>query len=177
MGGRNEPPERNGAPEPPERWKPGDRHSASSEPPPEENGLPETKSGALGATSVELTGGDIAEFESARRLVTVSQVSAVVSLLVGGVLLSTVALVCAIVAYRKFDGIASRKEAHPDMQRALRRVGAVAIVFSAVILVINAVALCLLYPVFMERLQAGGFGSLLGGFGSSGGGAGNSTWG
>lgn len=177
MGRQNDSPGRNGAPEPPERWKPdaplhdgGDNAAADAE-------RQHTATGTIASTHVELSGDEIAAFESARRLITISQVAAVVSFIIGGVALSTVALICAAIAYRQLSAIAMAKAEHPEMQSALRRVGFMALALSAVALAVNAIALALLYPVVMDAVQSGGFGSVFGGSGHTGGGSGNSTWG
>ena len=177
MSRRNESPEHNEAPEPPKRWRPDSSSQTQGESPDKAPDQKDSIAGMMGSTRVELTSSEIAAFESARRLVTVSQIAALVSFIIGGVALSAIALICAVVAYRKLDAIAAGKQDHPEMQHALRRVGVMALGLSAVALVINIVALVVLYPVIMNSLQSGGFGSLFGGSGQLGAGGGNSTWG
>ena len=168
MSDRKESPDRGGAPEPPERWKPDESYSRPPEGPTPQNENPDLRTGTIGGTRVELKGGAIHEFESARRLVVVSQVCAIVSFIIGGVMLSSVALVCAGIAFGKLNRIASVMDSAPDAQRALRRIGYMAIGLAVVTLIINIVALVVLYPTLMETMQAASTGTLA---------SGNSTWG
>ena len=176
MGDRNESQSPNGAPEPPKRWKPDSNHM-NTEPSPDRTSDDDTSVGAFGAMRIELKGSEIPMFVSARRLITASQICAIVSFFIGGVLLSSVAVVCALIAHRKLCSIALNKADSPDVQRALRRVGIMAIGLAVVALVVNIAALVLLYPVAMQALQSSDMGSLFAGPNAAGGTAGNSTWG
>ena len=180
MSDRNATPNRGGAPVPPERWRPDEPDPQRPDGPVGPGEDPDTRVGMIGNARVELRGGAIYEFQSARRLITASQVCAIVSFFIGGVFLSAAALVCAAMALGKLNLIASAMDSNPDAQRALRRLGYLAIGLSVVALVINIVALIVLYPMVMEAMQSGSFGSLFGGGstgGASGGSTGNTTWG
>ena len=167
----------NGSPEPPERWKPDTSLPTKQKTQSATPNDPDVRVGIIASTHVELVGPEIAVFESARRLVTASQICAIVSFFIGGVLLSSVAVVCAITAFRKLNSIALGKPSEPAMQAALRKAGYLAIVLAAIALVINIVALIVLYPIAMDALQSGSLSSLFGGLSASGGSTGNSTWG
>lgn len=164
-------------PEPPMRWRP------DAGPAPHTNAKPAVPSnddvriGVIGSTRVELSGSEITTFESARRLITVSQVTAIVSFIFGGVLLSALSIVCACLAYRKLGEIAAGKPANPEMQVAFKRVGIMAIGLAAFAFIANIVALVLLYPMAMEAMQSGDLGSLLSGDTGTRGGKGSVTWG
>ena len=104
----------------------------------------------------------IAEFASARRLVTIAQVMAIVSLLIGGVVLSTAALVVAIMALQKV-----RAHVYTDAQdqltwQLLKRSTTIAIVVAVLALAANVAALIVIYPMLMEAIQSGEYTTLLG---------------
>ena len=121
------------------------------------------------------------EFRSLRRLITLAQVLAIVSLLFGGVLLSAVSIVIAFIAYRKTDsfGLQTGDDA---LHQALRRSAKIAIIVGFIALALNAIALIVLYPVVMDMVQSGDYQSLFGsmqgqGAAPSTSGSGGSTWG
>lgn len=120
------------------------------------------------------------EFRSIRRFVTASQICALVSLVIGGVPLSTVAIVLGLVARSKANGWASNPH-DPNRQAwmLLRRSASIAAIMAAVALVLNAISLAVMYPVMMDMLQNGDLGSLMGGSGATGGSTGGSSsaWG
>ena len=165
------------APEPPSRWrldasyesKPGNTTSQPS------SGA--SISGMMGTTKVVLQGEEALEFQSARRFVTVSQVIALVSLFIGGIFASGVAVACACYAYGKLNRIGQAHPDQPDLLQAFQRTGRMAVGVAVVALAINAVTLVLLYPYVMDMMQSGDFGSLMGTSQSSGSGSGSVTWG
>ena len=99
-------------------------------------------------------------FSSARRLITIAQISALVSLLFGGVVLSTISIIVAIVGYRKLSFIAANYSKEPALQGMIRRPGALAIIMSVFALVLNIISLIAIYPLIMQALQSGDISSL-----------------
>ena len=105
-----------------------------------------------------------------------AQIVALVSLIIGGVFASTVALVLAIISYRKFSGIAGRMQ-DESVVRALKRAGMMAIVMSCVALVLNVVSLIILMPMVMQFVQTGDYSALFGNGPLAGSGSTSTTWG
>lgn len=130
---------------------------------------------AIGKTRFKVSSDEVAEFESARRYIMAAQVIAIISLFIGGMLLSGVALICAIFAYGKLDRLAQRRDDEPEAQRALKRSGIIVIAIAGSALVVNAIAVAVLYPMLANNLQAGNLGSLTTSAPSTIGGS--STWG
>lgn len=103
------------------------------------------------------------ELNSARTLAMVATIGGPVSFIIGGIALSSVALVCAIIALIKTKHVL----ANPDSKftayaRALRQTAFMGIAISAVALVLNVVGVITMMPYLMEALQTGDYSSLLG---------------
>lgn len=153
-------PNQNSYPDPPAGW------NQSSQPPqlnpqrntPQNPDIPDM--GVVGRTVFKLTEQEALTFSSARKFITASQVAAVVSLVIGGVLLSSIAVVLAIIGFRKLNEIARGHTDQIEAHFALRRSGILAIGISVAALIINAVSLIFFYPMVVESLSAGGFGGL-----------------
>lgn len=103
---------------------------------------------------------DALDFSSARRLITIAQITALVSLLFGGVVLSAASIVVAIVGYRKLSLIASNYPHEPALQGMIRRPGALAIIMSVFALVLNIISLIAVYPLILQALQSGDLSTL-----------------
>lgn len=153
-------PGQNSYPDPPAGWNQSNQPSQQSPQgnAPQDPDLPDM--GVVGRTVFKLTDQEAFTFSSARKFITASQVAAVVSLIVGGVLLSSIAVVLAIIGFRKLNDIAQGHTDQIEVHFALRRSGILAIGISAAALIINVVSLIFFYPMVMESLGAGGFGGL-----------------
>ena len=103
------------------------------------------------------------ELKSARTLATVASIAGPVSLIIGGVVLSTVAVVCATIAIVKVKRALS--QADPS-QRAyalsLRRTALLGVVIGLVALVLNAVSVAMILPTLIEAMQTGDYRAILG---------------
>lgn len=118
------------------------------------------------------------EFKSIRRFVTASQITALVSLIIGGVPLSTVAVVLGLIGRSKANGWAlNPNDPNRGIWMQLRRSATVAAIMGAVALALNAISLAMVYPVMMDMLQNGDLGSLTGAGTGSGSGGSSSVWG
>lgn len=168
------------SPEPPPSWK---RPETDYEQPYEQMDRQNTErrneSQQRPSMPHQLSQTDVQLLENARRNISIAQICAIVSLFLGGVVLSTVAVVLAIMGLSKLNAYANTHSLEQDAQRALRRPGMLAVGMCVFALVFNIVSLILFYPVFMEAVQTGNFSGL---FGSGQGGApspgaGSSTWG
>lgn len=165
-------------PEPPIRWNPdANMNAEQGEPEPipaQEKGV----AGVIGSVVVHLdTREEIEGFKSARRFITASQIIAIVSLFFGGILLSALAVVCAVIAYSKLGWVAACHADEPEAQRALKRSGVLAIAVACVALALNAVSALFLYPMVLEAAQTGDLSALFGSSGSTGATGTNTTWG
>lgn len=130
-------------PEPPKRYDPDDHLGSTS---------PEQPHGPDGAS----------EIDSARRLVGISQIMAIASFLIGGIVLSGAALAVATVGYRKTAAAPQGAADGEAYRRAVRRAALAAIAIAAVALAVNVVALIYVYPLVMEALQSGDLNALYG---------------
>lgn len=123
------------------------------------------------------------QLKNARTLLLVAAIAGPVSMIVGGVLLSSVALVCAIVSLIKIRA-AIRIEGHLRESVAHRLTISCVIILGValVALVLNMVNLIIIWPALMEIIESNSFESVLGSLsgtamdGSSASG-GNSIWG
>jgi len=174
---------RSSSPEPPARWKPS---TSSADNPANANREPgntpqkpstTTGMGVIGKTQFQLTGEEANMFMSARRFMLAAQLMAVVSLFIGGILLSSIALICAFFANGKLTALAARHPDDLDVQAAFKRAGKLIIIVAFIALVVNVAALIIFYPMIMNFVQSGDFGSLMGSAGTTAAGSGNATWG
>ena len=100
-------------------------------------------------------------FESGRKFLTAAQVCAIISLFIGGMLLSAVSIVLAVVGSRKFNQI-SANGCSPEFAMQLKRSGTVAIVMCVIALALNVVSFIALYPLVMEMMQSGDLAAMFG---------------
>ncbi|WP_302962766.1 hypothetical protein [uncultured Adlercreutzia sp.] len=103
------------------------------------------------------------ELKSARTLATIATIAGPVSLIIGGVALSTVALVCGIIAFAKVRRtLAAMEPSERLYARALKQTALMGIVIAAVALTLNAVSVALMMPVLLEAMQTGDYSAILG---------------
>lgn len=103
------------------------------------------------------------ELKSARTLSTVATIAGPVSFIIGGVALSTVALVCGIIALTKVRRVLARDDsAQRPYARALRQTAIMSIAIAVVALVLNAVSVALMMPVLIQAMQTGDYSAILG---------------
>lgn len=97
-----------------------------------------------------------ADLKSARTLSTVAAIAGPVSFIIGGVMLSTVGLVCAIVGFVKIkhviDDVDGRQKVYATTVRQTLIWG---LAISAIALIVNIVGIALMMPVLMEAMQTG----------------------
>ncbi|MEY8461180.1 DUF4190 domain-containing protein [Eggerthellaceae bacterium 24-137] len=108
------------------------------------------------------------ELKSARTLAMVASIAGPVSLIIGGVALSTVAIVCAIIALTKIRHIL----AQPDSPQrayalALKRTALMGIGVGTVALILNAVSVAMILPTLLEAMRTGDYSAILGDAASS----------
>ncbi len=148
------------------------------------SGGPSAPEGPAGAPQVpapeppqvpEPKGDGLGSLRSIQALVTVSIIAGPVSMIVGGVLLSAVALGCALVALAKVRRVEVPEGTDGALVQAVRHQAMVGVGIGVVALVLNAVTLALLMPGIIEAAQTGDFSSLLGGAGMEGGSGGSAA--
>ena len=162
-------------PEPPVGWRDAPSAGSGEEP----SSRQDSSTPNAPQNQVRITGGDAnaERFNSARTLITVAQILAIVSLFLGGILLSTIAVVVAIVGYRRLSSVLDCI-ADQRIKTSLKRAGIVAVAMSCIVLAINIATLVIMMPFITQIAQTGDYSSLFGGGPSSGGTGGTSTtWG
>ena len=112
---------------------------------------------------------------SSKRLSFFAILGAILSVLIGGSLLSAVALICGIISYRKSKSYIS---AHADSQYSayLKRRGILSIAVPAISLALNIVAIVVIMPSILQMMESGDYASLFGGSATNIAGS-SSTWG
>ena len=91
---------------------------------------------------------------SLRRLTRIAYIVGPISLLLGGVLLSSAGVFCAFAAYLKLKALAAKQALDATMQAALRTSVVRALVLCGIALVLNAVSLYMLYPMMSDYLDS-----------------------
>ena len=171
---------RNGhdAPEPPPSWRPTNNQNQNSYNH-ESRDLHQAPS-QQDSFSENLTFvGKPPDFERIRKLISISQICAVISLFIGGVVLGAVALAFGIMGYRAIISAARHNTLEYNYIKPLRQSCIIALVMSVCSLTVNIIALVYVYPLVMEALNTGDFATLFGGGAQSGSstGTGSTTWG
>lgn len=116
--------------------------------------------GSISGVPIYLTGRCIAIYESARKQHLAAYVLAFVSLFVGGVGLSLIALVLALFARKEFL-VVSGEQFRDAAQIALRRAGTIVVVVCALALALNIMSLIALAPYIVSMLQSGDISSMV----------------
>ena len=176
-----QPPQAQGSPEPPASWNtpyqgntpntPNVQGTPGFQQPPEQR----QRVGVAGAFQTVLSGNDAFLFESGRKYQTAAQVCAIVSLFIGGILLSCVAVALAVIGYRKYTQVQPNGDSQ-QFKMALMRSGKIAIGMCAIALVLNVISFIALYPLVMEMMETGDL-SIFGIQPTAPSGSGTSTWG
>ena len=166
------------APEPPPSWRPTNnqnQHSRNHESRELHQAPAQQDSFSGNPTFV----GKPPEFERIRKLISISQICAVISLFIGGVVLGAVALAFGIMGYRALTSAARNDTLEYNYIKPLRQSCIIALVMSVCSLTVNIIALVYVYPLVMQALNTGDFSTLFGGGAQPGSstGTGSTTWG
>ncbi len=120
------------------------------------------------------------QIKSAQTMVTIATIAAPVSLIIGGVLLSTISIICAAVAYMKLKKIMpAGAPQHPLITKVIRST-VLAACFGIGALILNGLTVAMLMPTVMEYVNTGNTEALNSMFGGATGGSassGSSVWG
>lgn len=114
---------------------------------------------------IELTEAQEKLFNKAKKLSTAAMICALVSLFIGGVLLSTAGLVCGIIAYRTIKPQMEGSGDGKSLALMMRRSVVLGIAFSCVSLGLNAFAVWQMFPQVMDAINSGSLDSLYGDMG------------
>lgn len=95
-----------------------------------------------------------------RILVLIAYIAAPVSLFYGGVLLSGIGLICAIIALRRVSNAMKRDPEHADSIRRFKSSAWVAIFVTGLAFAFNMVAVAIVLPVVLEAVQTGDLSTL-----------------
>lgn len=99
--------------------------------------------------------------KSAQSLITAAMICGPVSLIVGGVLLSTIAVICASLAYWKLRDLDGLKNPE-SLEYRLRRQAIFLICICVLALILNTISFVQVMPLVFEALQSGDYTSVLG---------------
>lgn len=143
------------------------------EPPPGHD--PERQTELNGAPVPSSNMNDLRELKKSQTMVMVASIAGPVSLFIGGVLLSGVGLVCAIVAFRKLKKLIAKHTDVSVLAQRLKRSAIVGMAVCGVAFVLNAISFYLMMPVVLEMMESGDYTGAMTDVGS--GAAGTSTWG
>ena len=123
---------------------------------------------------------DARELRSAQNLVIAASITGPVSMIIGGGFLGVIGLVCGILAFRKIRNLMRNNGPMALMAKRLQTACIVALVVTAIALVLNIIYVVSVYPLMIEALETGDYSKLFpeGTAPSTGGSnSGNSTWG
>ena len=124
-----------------------------------------------------------AELKSAQTLTTVAMICGPVSLLIGGVILSTVAIICAVLAYWKTKKLQPKNGTQEELIRKVNRTAVITTVIGIAALVVNAIYVAMMMPILLETLNTGDISALQNGVSTlgestqGGNSSGSSVWG
>lgn len=119
---------------------------------------------------------DTRALRSAQSKITFAYIAGPLSLLIGGMLLGTIGLVCAGLAYRKLNELASKEPSIAQSALKLKKSAKTALIICAVAFLLNGISMYLMYPIVLDMLQSGQYGEAAGSLGAATS-AGTSAWG
>ncbi len=124
---------------------------------------PQTPTPETPETSGPQTIAEQSELNSARTLSTIATIGGPVSFIIGGVLLSSVSLICALLAFFKTKRVLDNPSS-PFLAyaKALRQTAIMGLFISLVALVLNIIGVVTMMPILLDALQSGDYSSILG---------------
>lgn len=117
---------------------------------------------------------------STRKLITFANIAGPVSLIIGGVLLSTAGLICSLIARSRINTILKEQPQDRVFSQKVMQAAkpdAIALIICTIALVLNVISLALVMPAVIEASQTGNLTSLFGGGAVNTAGTSTSTWG
>ena len=117
---------------------------------------------------------------STRKLITFANIAGPVSLIIGGVLLSTAGLICSLIARSRINTMLKEQpqdQAFSQKVMQTAKPGAIALIICTIALVLNVISLALVMPAVLEATQTGNLTTLFGSGAVNTAGTATSTWG
>lgn len=117
---------------------------------------------------------------STRKLITFANIAGPVSLIIGGVLLSTAGLICSLIARSRINTMLKEQPQDQAFSQKVMRAakpGAIALIICTIALVLNVISLALVMPAVLEATQTGNLTTLFGSGAVNTAGTATSTWG
>ena len=116
---------------------------------------------------------------STRKLITFANIAGPVSLIIGGILLSTAGLICSLIARSRITMLKEQPQDRVFSQKVMQaaKPGAIALIICTIALVLNVISLALVMPAVLEASQTGNLTTLFGGGAVNTAGTATSTWG
>lgn len=119
---------------------------------------------------------DAQELKKAQTLTLVANIAGPVSIFIGGMLLSTVGVVCAAIAFFRLKRLQTKDSRAGMIAKQLKRSSIIALSICGIALVLNTVSFFILLPEVLEMVESGDYAGLA--IDAGGGAAGsNATWG
>lgn len=103
-----------------------------------------------------------------------------VSLIIGGVLLSTAGLICSLIARSRINVLIRQQpqdQVFTEKVMQVAKPGAIALIICSIALVLNIISLALVMPAVLEAAQTDSLQTLFGGGAINTAGSATSTWG
>ncbi|WP_297156746.1 hypothetical protein [uncultured Ellagibacter sp.] len=117
---------------------------------------------------------------STRKLIMFANIAGPVSLIIGGVLLSTAGLICSLIARSRINVLIRQQpqdQVFTEKVMQVAKPGAIALIICSIALVLNIISLALVMPAVLEAAQTDSLQTLFGGGAINTAGSATSTWG
>ncbi|MEG2260082.1 MAG: hypothetical protein RR997_00970 [Raoultibacter sp.] len=131
--------------------------------PEQNNTVPEAPQQSSQPVLPQPTPQEVKMLKNAQTMIIAGNIAGPVSLMFGGVLLSSVALIVEIMARVKLNKLTRSKTQLAQPASRLKRANIVGIVICAAALALNIYAAFIMYPIVMEAVQSGDYANLLNG--------------
>ena len=117
---------------------------------------------------------------STRKLIMFANIAGPVSLIIGGVLVSTAGLICSLIARSRINVLIRQQpqdQVFTEKVMQVAKPGAIALIICSIALVLNIISLALVMPAVLEAAQTDSLQTLFGGGAINTAGSATSTWG
>lgn len=175
---------KNDLPKPPAGYQANSKNEQTADHRPNETDSQHTNTtpqAPIQAKTLDVTSGELTVLQSIKRYSLFAIVGSGFSFIIGGTLLSLLALWCGFIAFRKTKAFCQTHETTDDQQmtlfcKLLKRRAIAALIFSGFAVAMNIIAIIMIFPYLQEAMTTGDYSSILGGSATNIGGS-SSTWG
>lgn len=105
---------------------------------------------------------EAAQLKSAQTMITIAIIGSPISLIFGGVILSTICVICAAIAYSKIKKVLTHYQGDSLFPKNMFRQSKIALGMTIFVLVINTISLAFVIPEVINILETGDLSSLYG---------------